>query len=98
MSSDQSTRLSVLNIFSLLKQAIQGEQQDYTTGSIRKAVFMLAVPMILEMVLESVFAVVDIFFVGRLGKEALSTVALTESVLTLVYSVAIGLSMAATAL
>lgn len=84
--------------FSLLKQAVAGSEQDYTTGSIRKAVFLLAVPMILEMMMESVFAVVDIFFVGKLGNEAVATVGLTESVITLVYSIAIGLSMAATAL
>jgi putative MATE family efflux protein len=85
------------SIFSLLKQAIAGSHQDFTTGSIRKAVFLLAVPMILEMIMESVFAVVDIFFVSKLGNEAVATVGLTESVITLVYSVAIGLSMAATA-
>jgi putative MATE family efflux protein len=98
MSSQTSGRLGFLSFFVLLKQAIKGEQQDYTTGSIRKAVFMLAIPMILEMMMESVFAVVDIFFVGRLGKEAISTVGLTESVLTLVYSIAMGLSMSATAM
>lgn len=98
MSSDQSTRISLFSLFSFFKQAVKGEERDYTTGSIRKAVFMLAIPMILEMIMESVFAVVDIFFVGRLGKEAISTVGLTESVLTLVYSIAIGLSMAATAM
>lgn len=83
---------------SLLKQAFSGELQDYTTGSIRKAVILLAIPMILETSLESVFALVDIFFVGRLGKESVATVGLTESVLTLVYSMAMGLSMAATAM
>lgn len=83
---------------SLLKQAFSGEFQDYTTGSIRRAVILLAIPMILETSLESVFALVDIFFVGRLGKEAVATVGLTESVLTLVYSVAMGLGMAATAM
>jgi putative MATE family efflux protein len=83
---------------SLLKQAFSGEFRDYTTGSIRRAVILLAIPMILETALESVFALVDIFFVGRLGKEAVATVGLTESVLTLVYSVAMGLSMAATAM
>lgn len=70
---------------------------DYTQGSIRKAVFLLAIPMILELSLESVFAVVDMFFVGKLGQNAIATVGLTESVITIVYSVAIGLSTAATA-
>lgn len=86
------------NIWGYLKESLNSEHQDYTTGSIRKAIFMLAVPMILEMCMESVFAVVDIFFVGKLGPNAAATVGLTESFLTLVYSVAIGLSMAATAM
>ena len=86
------------NIFSYFKEALNSEHQDFTTGSIRKAIFLLAVPMILEMCMESVFAVVDIFFVGKLGPGAAATVGLTESFLTLVYSVAIGLSMAATAM
>jgi putative MATE family efflux protein len=91
--------MRIRSFFSLFKLALSSEQQDYTQGSIRRAVFLLAVPMILEMCMESVFAVVDIFFVGRLGKnEAVSTVVLTESVLTIVYSMAIGLSMAATAM
>jgi Na+-driven multidrug efflux pump len=85
------------NILSLFKEAIAGTQQDFTKGSIRRAVFLLAIPMILEMAMESIFAVVDIFFVGKLGNGAVATVGLTESVITLVYSVAIGLSMAATA-
>lgn len=89
----------IKTFFSLFKEALSSKEQDYTQGSIRRAVFLLAVPMILEMCMESVFAVVDIFFVGRLGKnEAVSTVVLTESVLTIVYSLAIGLSMAATAM
>lgn len=85
------------NIFSLFRQALAGEGIDYTKGSLRRAIFLLAIPMILEMMMESVFAVVDIFFVGHLGKEAAATVGLTESVLTIVYSLAIGTSMAATA-
>ena len=104
--SDQTPNISTIpresaikTFFSLFKQALSGKEQVYTQGSIRRAVFLLAVPMILEMCMESVFAVVDIFFVGRLGKnEAVSTVVLTESVLTIVYSLAIGLSMAATAM
>ena len=86
------------NIIQLFRDSLSGENRDYTTGSIRKAVFLLSIPMILEMCMESVFAIVDIFFVGRIGREAVATVGLTESVLTLVYSVAIGLSMAATAM
>ncbi len=93
-----SSSISIKRFFSLLKQAIAGGEQDYTTGSIRRAVFLLAIPMIMEMIMESVFAVVDIFFVGKLGNEAVATVGLTESVLTLVYSIAMGLSIAATAL
>src|SRR5260221_8608213 len=89
---------SFSTIFLLARQALSGQHQDYTAGSIRRAVFLLSVPMILEMCMESVFAIVDIFFVGRIGKEAVATVGLTESVLTLVYSVAMGLSMAATAM
>ncbi len=97
MSSNQiySNRISV--IFSLIRQSLNGELQDYTTGSIRKAVILLAIPMMLEMCMESVFAVVDIYFVSHLGKHATSIVGLTESVITIVYSLAIGISMAATA-
>src|ERR1700750_2899151 len=84
--------------FKIIKQSLNGEEQDYTQGSIRRAVFLLAIPMILELSLESVFAVVDMFFVGKLGQNAIATVGLTESVVTIVYSVAIGLSTAATAI
>lgn len=82
----------------LFREALKGEDQDYTTGSIRKAIFLLSIPMILEMVMESLFAVVDIFFVGKLGVAAVAAVGLTESVITIVYSISMGLSMAATAL
>ena len=82
----------------VVRQAINGEEQDFTTGPIDRAIVLLAIPMILEMALESLFAVVDIFFVAKVGPEAVATVGLTESVLTLVYSVAIGLSAAATAM
>ncbi len=85
-------------IFSLVKQSFQSEHQDFTQGSISKAVFLLAIPMILELSLESVFAVVDIFFVSKLGENAIATVGLTESVITIIYSIAIGLSTAATAI
>lgn len=87
-----------IKIVTTIKQSLNGEQQDYTQGSIPKAVFLLAIPMILELSLESIFAVVDMFFVSKLGENAIATVGLTESVITLVYSLAIGLSTAATAI
>lgn len=86
------------DFFIIIKQSLNGEERDYTSGNIRTAVFLLAVPMILELSLESVFALVDMFFVGKLGQNAIATVGLTESVISLVYSVAIGLSTAATAI
>ena len=88
----------IKKIISIIKQSLNGEQQDYTQGSIRTAVFLLAIPMILELSLESVFAVVDMFFVSKLGQNAIATVGLTESVITIIYSIAIGLSTAATAI
>jgi putative MATE family efflux protein len=86
------------HFWSLIKRSLRGENYDYTQGSIRQAIVLLAVPMILELSLESVFALVDIFFVGKLGENAIATVGLTESVVTIVYSLAIGLSTAATAM
>ena len=91
-------KLTLATIWQAVKLSLNGEEQDYTIGSIRKAVFLLAIPMILELSLESVFALVDMFFVGKLGENAIATVGLTEAVITLVYSVAIGLSTAATAI
>jgi putative MATE family efflux protein len=85
-------------VWAAIRESLNGVEQDYTTGSIPRAVFLLSVPMILELSLESVFAVVDMFFVSKLGENAIATVGLTESVITLVYSVAIGLSTAATAI
>src|SRR5579885_909448 len=85
-------------VIAIIKQSLKGEYHDYTQGSLTKAVFLLAIPMILELSLESVFALVDMFFVGKLGQNAIATVGLTESVITLIYSIAIGLSTAATAI
>lgn len=92
------TQQKAFRAFHLFIRAVRGEQQDYTKGSLRRAIFLLAVPMIIEMGMESVFALVDLFFVSKLGKHAVSTVGLTESVLTIIYSIAIGVSMAATAM
>ncbi len=88
----------ITRLWKLIKRAIKGEAFDYTQGSIRQAVVLLSVPMILELSLESVFAVVDMFFVSKLGKNAMATVGLTESVITIVYSLGIGVSTAATAI
>lgn len=85
-------------ILQAITDSLKGKEHDYTQGSIRLAVLLLAVPMILELSLESVFAVVDIYFVGKLGAYAIATVGLTESVITIIYSLAIGLSTAATAI
>src|SRR5688572_10784603 len=83
----------------LFKQAIKGDTQDYTTGSIDKAIVLLSIPMILEMAMESLFAVIDVYYVSRLNdNDAVATIGLTESVLTLIYSLAMGLSMGATAM
>jgi putative MATE family efflux protein len=89
----------VRSFFILFKQAIVGSEQNFTEGSINKAIFLLSIPMILEMGMESLLAVVDIFFVSKLGdNDAITAVGLTESVMALVYSIAMGFGMAATAM
>ena len=85
------------SLWSTVKEAVRGSHQDFTEGPIGRAVVLLAVPMVLEMLMESVFAVVDIFFVGRLGASAVATVGLTESLMVTVYALAIGLSIGAAA-
>jgi putative MATE family efflux protein len=85
------------SFWSILKEAVGGSSRDFTEGSIGLAIFLLAVPMILEMFMESIFALVDIYFVGHLGADSVAVVGLTESMLAIVYAVAIGLSIGATA-
>ncbi len=80
-----------------LREAVVGSQRDFTEGSIGKAIFLLAVPMVLEMMMESLFGIINVFWVAHLGKEATATVGITESLLTMVFAVAMGLSMATTA-
>src|SRR5437763_1458568 len=86
------------SLWSSLVEAVRGSHQDYTAGSLNRAILLLAVPMVLEMVLESLFAVVDVFWVGRLGANAVATVGLTESMLSLVFAVGMGLSLSTTAM
>lgn len=94
----QSSKSNTSKYLSAFFQAIKGADHDFTKGSLRRAIFMLSIPMILEMMMESLFAVVDIFFVSRVSVNAIATIGLTESVITLLYALAIGLSMAATAM
>jgi putative MATE family efflux protein len=86
------------NFFKLFKQAVRGDVKDFTTGSIDKAIFLLAIPMVLEMLLESTFAIVDIYFVNKVQTGAATVVGLTESSLSILYSLAWGIAMGATAL
>ncbi|WP_211487244.1 MULTISPECIES: MATE family efflux transporter [Corallococcus] len=85
-------------LWSLVKEALHGSEQDLTQLPLGRAIFLLAVPMVLEMCMESVFAVVDVAFVGRLGAEAVATVGLTEGILTIIYAAGMGLSIGATAM
>src|SRR5271168_2655670 len=85
-------------LWSSIREALRGSHQDYTKGNLNRAILLLAIPMVLEMVLESLFAVVDILWVGRLGANSVATVGLTESLLSLVFAVGIGLAMSTTAM
>src|SRR5258706_2173447 len=85
------------SFFAILREAVWGTQRDFTSGSLGVAIFLLAVPMIIEMMAESLFAVVDIFFVAHIGANAVAVVGITESMMYLIYSAAIGLSIGATA-
>ena len=97
-SSENSVAATENNSFrSIVREALFGSQRDFTSGSIGQAIFILSVPMIVEMFGESLFALVDIFFVAKLGADAVAVVGLTESIMALIYAVAIGLSMGATA-
>ncbi|MGV6832549.1 MAG: MATE family efflux transporter [bacterium] len=88
---------SYKSLITLFKEALSSKEHNFTTGSIRRAVFLLAIPMMLEMLMESIFALVDAYFVSSLGANAIATVGLTESAFTLVYAISIGLGVSATA-
>jgi len=93
-----SLKQRLLSLLKDLREAVRGSQQDFTEGRLGRAILLLSVPMVLEMFMESVFAVVDVFFVARIGSDAVATVGITESMLALLYAIAIGLSMSITAM
>src|SRR6266702_4628472 len=86
------------SLWKSIREAVRGSHQDFTTGSLNRAILLLAIPMVLEMVLESLFAVVDVFWVGRLGANAVATVGITESMLALVFAIGLGVSLSTTAM
>jgi MATE family, multidrug efflux pump len=98
MSTSNIAEARVPGLWSSLREAVMGSSQDFTQGSISRAIVLLAVPMVLEMIMESLFGVVDVFWVAHLGADAITTVGLTETCLTVVFVIALGLSMGATAM
>jgi putative MATE family efflux protein len=94
----QSLWSRVVSLWPSVREALKGSHQDFTTGSLNRSILLLAIPMVLEMVLESLFAVVDVFWVGRLGANAVATVGLTESLLALVFAIGLGLALSTTAM
>ena len=97
MSTATETEAAEPSAWSTFKEAVRGSHQDFTQAPIGRAVVLLAVPMVLEMLMESVFVLADTFFVGRLGASAVATVGLTESLMVIVYALAVGLSIGAAA-
>jgi len=91
--NSRGLRSSARSLWSDVREALRGSHQDYTAGNLNRAILLLAIPMVLEMVLESLFAVVDVFFVGRLGANAVATVGITESMLALVFAIGLGVAM-----
>jgi putative MATE family efflux protein len=98
MSLIETTGQNSPSLWSSVREALRGSHQDYTTGSLNRSILLLAIPMVLEMVLESLFAVVDVFWVGRLGANAVATVGITETLLSLVFAIGLGVALSTTAM
>ena len=98
LSIQKLKNIDLKSVWTDIKESIAGTDRDFTELPLGKAIFILAVPMVLEMILESIFAVVDIFFILKLGSDAAATVGITESAMTIVYAIGLGLSVATTAL
>src|SRR6266478_2526304 len=98
MSSEQTVAAAPPTFWSSVREALRGSHQDFTAGNLNRAILLLAIPMVMEMVLESLFAVVDVLWVGRLGADAIATVGLTEALLSLVMAISFGLSLSTTAM
>jgi putative MATE family efflux protein len=101
MGSDHNqtgTGNTLRSFFREIKEAVSGTEQDFTEGKLSRAILLLSIPAVLEMVMESIFVIVDIYFVSKLGADAVATVGITESMITIVYAIAIGLGTATTSL
>jgi putative MATE family efflux protein len=92
------TTTNIKSLFSDIKEAVSGTEQDFTEGKLSKAILLLSIPAVLEMIMESIFVIADIFFVSKLGADAVATVGLTESLVTIVYAVSLGLATATTSM
>ena len=98
MGSVSTAEVKTPGFWASVWEAVRGTEQDFTEGPLGRAILLLSIPMVLEMSMESLFAVVDVFFVAKLGAEAAATVGLTEAMMAVVYGIAMGLSMATTAM
>ena len=101
MNADKSLiriKKRITELFDNIREAVSGTEQDFTEGKLSRAIILLSIPAILEMVMESVFVIADIFFVSKLGADAVATVGLTESMITIIYAISIGLGTATTSI